>query len=218
MKKLFFAALMTFIITTLIGCGGDSHPAPQPVVAQIFSDPAVDGDIMQYPQDIFTITQGNTQIVYAGVDPANGAEYRAFLSFPLSGPSGVPSNAVIESASLDIVINSIYPQPLNGTIPIRIDLISYPTPTLFTSDYDRAFQPALLTFTIEPPISQADFGQHVALDVTSFMLEAQRLGLPDFQVRILEDFGAASNGLIEINDTTGPNREALAPLLQVVYH
>jgi hypothetical protein len=49
------------------------------------------------------------------------------------------------------------------------------------------------------------------------MAEAQRLGLPDFQIRILEDLGPVSPGLIEINDTTGANRGLLAPLLQVEY-
>jgi hypothetical protein len=31
------------------------------------------------------------------------------------------------------------------------------------------------------------------------------------------DFDAAADGLIEINDTTGPNRNILAPVLQVAY-
>jgi hypothetical protein len=75
----------------------------------------------------------------------------------------------------------------------------------------------LVTATITPPISQADFGKHVSLDVTSMMKEAQRLGLANFQVRILEDLGAVSPGLIEITDTTGRNRGDLAPLLQVTY-
>jgi hypothetical protein len=50
------------------------------------------------------------------------------------------------------------------------------------------------------------------------MVEVQRLQLPDFQVRIMEDLGPVSPGLIEINDTTGPNAGALAPLLQVSYY
>jgi len=57
----------------------------------------------------------------------------------------------------------------------------------------------------------------VAVDVTSLMVEAQRLGLLNFQVRILLDFGAFSSGLIEINDTTGANRQILAPLLEVTF-
>jgi hypothetical protein len=49
------------------------------------------------------------------------------------------------------------------------------------------------------------------------MVEVQRLGLADFQIRILEDLGLVAPGLIEINDTTGASREVLAPLLEVTY-
>jgi hypothetical protein len=49
------------------------------------------------------------------------------------------------------------------------------------------------------------------------MLQAQELGLVDFQVRILEDLGPAVPGLIEINDTTGVSRSSFAPLLTVTY-
>ena len=60
-------------------------------------------------------------------------------------------------------------------------------------------------------------GAHVNVDVTPLMVEAQRLGLSNFQVRIMEDLGPVSPGLIEINDTTGANRATLAPLLSVTY-
>jgi hypothetical protein len=159
----------------------------------------------------------SVQSVFAGINPYTGAEYRAFLDFPLTGAGGVPGNAVIVSATLDIVINSILPLPLYGTIPIRIDLVSFQPPTLLASDFNRTVQPALATTTIVPPISQSDFGHHVPVDVTPLMVEAQRLGLPDFQVRILEDLGIVEPGLIEINDTTGAQQDLLAPLLQVTY-
>jgi hypothetical protein len=55
------------------------------------------------------------------------------------------------------------------------------------------------------------------VDVTAFMQKAQQLGFPDFQVRIMEDFGIVTPGIIEINDTTGTNRQFLAPLLEVTY-
>jgi hypothetical protein len=155
------------------------------------------------------------QSVFAGKDPATGTEYRAFLDFPLTGASGVPGNAVIVSAFLFIRINSI--QPLDGTIPIRIELVDIPGLTLVQSDFDRALQPPL-TFTIVPSISQPNVGNDVVVDVTSLMVEAQNLLLPDFQVRILEDLVTAPPGLIEINDTTGSNRIKLAPLLEVTYY
>jgi hypothetical protein len=49
------------------------------------------------------------------------------------------------------------------------------------------------------------------------MIEAQRLGLLDFQVRIMEDLGPASPILMEIDDTTGADRGTFAPLLTVTY-
>ena len=126
---------------------------------------------------------------------------------------GVPGNAVIVSATLDIVINSIQPQPLTGTIPIRIDLVSFQPPTLLPTDFDRTLQPALATITITPPISQADFGNHVFVDVGLLMQEAQRLGLPDFQVRILEDLGAVSP---DLSKSTTP-RERIAHCLHLCW-
>jgi hypothetical protein len=222
MKRTFLAIVTVFIGLALAGCGGDgiviSCSNPPTTVTQILSDPAFDGDIMQnFNTNEFTITQGDSQSVFAGIDPATGDEYRAFLVFPLTGPAGVPSNAVIVSASLDIVISNISPQPLINRIPIRIDLVYVQPPRLVGTDFDRTLQPALITTTIVPPISQADFGSHVTIDVTSLMTEAQRFGLADFQVRILEDLGMVSPGIIEIDDTTGSNRGFLAPLLTVEY-
>jgi hypothetical protein len=222
MKRTFLATVMMLIGLTLTGCGGDGsvhHNSDPPItITQILSDPAFDGDILRnFLTNDFTVTQSNTQSVFAGIDPTTGDEYRAFLDFPLAGAGGVPGNAVIVSAFLDIVINSITPQPLSGTIPIRIDLVYFQPPALVGTDFDRTLQPALMTTTIEPPISQTDFGNHVTVDVTSLMREAQRFGLANFQVRILEDLGTVSPGIIEIDDTTGPNRVFLAPLLQVEY-
>jgi hypothetical protein len=224
MKRTFLAAIIVLISLPLTGCGGGGDgggsSAPQTIVTQILSDPAFDGDIAHdlSTASAFTVTQGNTQSVFAGIDFVNGVEYRAFLDFPLSGQGGVPGDAIIESAILDIFINSILLQTATDTIPIRIDLVSFPQPMIET-DFSRTSQPALATMTIAPPISQADLSQHISIDVTSLMMEAQRLGLPDFQVRILEDnlIVGAPLGLIEINDTTGAFRGDLAPLLQVSY-
>ena len=182
MKRTFLAAIMVFISLTLVGCGHRDDDVREQIVARILSDSAFDGDIVQDPTSgLFTVTQGmnsSVQSVFAGINPDSNAEYRAFLDFSLTGAGGVPGNAVIVSAILDIVINSISPQPLTGTIPIRIDLVSFQPPTLVETDFDRSLQPALITATITPPISQVDFGQHVSLDVTSLMQEAQRLGRP----------------------------------------
>jgi hypothetical protein len=215
MKRGFLAIVLTSMILAITGCG-DGHDDPPPPPADILSDPLFDGDISQDPiTGAFAIAQGNTEFVFAGVDPVTGEEFRAFLDFPLRNPGGVPANAFIESAFLDMVIDGILPQPLVGTIPIRIDLVSFQPPTLIDTDFDLAIQPALISITI--PISQADLGNRVFVDVTTLMREAQRLGFDDFQVRILLDLGAVSPGVIEINDTTGVDRDALAPLLSVTY-
>jgi hypothetical protein len=212
MKRRFLAILLTSFILALAGCGGGSDGPPL-IVTDILSDPLIDGDISFDPVSGFLITQGNTQSVFAGVDPVTGEEFRAFLDFPLSG---VPFNATISSAELEIFIDSIRPQPLPGTIPIRIDLISFPPPDLVVDDFDLVLQPALASVDIVPPISQADLNNFVPVDVTSLMRVAQQLGLDNFQLRILLDLSAVS-GLIEINDTTGVNRVDFAPLLTVRY-
>lgn len=221
MKKLFLAALAAaaFMILALAGCGDGGYHRQRPsVVTTILSDPVFDGDIQKSPATgAVTVTQGSTQSVFAGIHPSSGVEFRAFLDFHLTGANGVPGDAIIDSAFLDIVINSIIPQPLTGTVPIRIDLVSFQPPNLLGSDFDRALQPALATVTVNPPISQADFGRHITVDVTPLMVEAQRLGLLDFQVRLMEDLGFVTPGLIEVVDTTGANRSTLAPILEVTY-
>ncbi len=222
MKVTFLAALSAFMILALTGCGSDNNDGPPVFVASILSVPEYDGDIQKNLStgELLNITHAvNTQNVLVGIDPNSGDEFRAFLHFPLTGVDGVPGDAIIESAFLDIVITSIAPQPLDGSIPVRIDLVSFLQPLVLT-DFDRTLQPSLATTTVSPPISSADFGQHVPIDVTPLMIEAQRLGLLDFQVRIMEDLGGVTPGLIEINDIndlTGELRSALAPLLTVNY-
>lgn len=214
MKRTFLAVLAAFMVLTLTGCGSSHNDSPPVFVTSILSDSSFDGDIQQnFITGAFTVTR-NTQSLFAGIDPISEDEYRAFLDFHLTGTNGVPGDAIINSAHLDIFINSIDTQFTTDTIPLRIDLVSFQPPDLFPSDFDRT---ALATVSVRPPISWADFGRHVKIDVTPLMIEAQRLGLLDFQVRIMEDFGIVTPGLIEINDTTTINRSILAPLLKVTY-
>lgn len=219
MKRKYLAATLVFISLALIGCGSNnsSSAPPPPIVTQIFTDQVIDGDILVpfgTPIANGIVTEGMTltvQSVFAGIDPTTqGNEYRAFLDFPLGGQNGVPLNAVISSAIIDIFIDSISP---GASITIRIDLVNFPPP-LIATDFDRNSLQALAS-TIAGPITSADVNNHVFIDVTGLMVEAQNQALPNFQIRILEDSGPP--GLIEINDTTGANRAALAPLLQVQY-
>lgn len=219
MKRL-LAAILACITITLAGCGDGDGTRPT-FATDIPSDPAFDGYISRIVTPLtttYTVTQGmspTVQSVRAGIDPVSGVEYRAFLHFPLGGPGGVPGNAVIVSAYLDLFIDSI--STAGTSIPILIELVSFTPPTLIASDFDRAFLFPLDFVTVAPPIGAADVGNYVTVDVTRLMAAAQDLGLPDCQLRILEDFGFASPGVVEINDTTGSSRDLLAPLLSVTY-
>ena len=191
--------------------------APQTFTTQILSDSRFDGDIEQTSQTTFTITQGmspTVQTVFAGIDPAAGTEFRAFLDFPLTGPGGVPGNAAISSAFLEFFVDDL--QPNTGKLPVRIDLVAFPQPMIGT-DFDRTAQPALASVIVTPDISSADLGKFVPIDVTTLMVEAQRRGLGDFQVRIMEDLGPPISVLMIIDDSTGANRSTRAPLLTVTY-
>ena len=206
-------------ILSLSGCGGGGdNAAPQPVQTQILSDAQFDGDIEQTSPSTFTITQGmssSVQSVFAGIDPVAGTEFRAFLDFPLTGPGGVPGNASIDSAHLEFYVDDL--QPATGKLPLRIDLVAFQPPTLIETDFDRTLQPALASVIVTPDISSADIGNFVPVDVTALMVEAQRRGLVDFQVRIMEDLGPAIPVLMIIDDSTGANRATRAPLLTVTY-
>jgi hypothetical protein len=215
-----FAIIIACVAISLTGCGGgDSGSGPPPAITtQILSDSGFDGDIQQTSPSTFTVTQGmspSVQSVFAGIDPATLTEFRAFLDFPLSGAGGVPGNAMIDSAFLDIYINSL--QPGTAQLPILIELVAFQPPTLLETDFDRNLQPPLAYVRAAPPFTQADVGTNVSIDVTSLMVQAQQMGLTDFQVRIMEDLGPAIPGLIEINDTTGVDRASLAPVLTVTY-
>lgn len=206
-------------VISLSGCGGgNGNSGPPTVVTHILSDPAFDGDIEQTSASSFTITQGmssTVQSVFAGIDPIGGTEFRAFLDFPLTGPGGVPGSAGIDSAFLEVFVDDL--QPSTGRLPVRVDLVAFQPPTLIASDFDRTQQPALASVIVSPDISSPDLGMFVPIDVTPLMMEAQRLGLVDFQVRIMEDLGPAIPVMMVIDDSTGGNRASRAPLLTVTY-
>jgi len=213
MKIRLFAALL-FMGIALAGCGsGEVVVSPAPLITtKISSSLSLDGYVVENPVTLALTSVQNTASLFAGLDPTTGAEYRAFIGFPLGGVGGVPGNAIIDSATLDIIINDVQIQPLNASVPIRIELVSFGAP-LLPNDFDRIILPPLAFTTISPPISRTAIGFSVVVDVTVLMREAQRLALPAFQVRILEDFGFVTPGLIEIDDST----TVRAPQLTVKY-
>jgi hypothetical protein len=207
-------------LLSLSGCGGGGGDnGPPQVVTQIVSDPAFDGDIEQTAPGVYVVTQGmssSVQSTFAGIDPVAGTEFRTFLDFSLEGPGGVPGDAFIDSAFLEVFVDNI--DPPNGSVPIRVDLVSFQPPNLIGTDFDRNAQPALASVLIQGDVNKNDIGNFVSVDVTPLMIAAQRLGLVDFQARIMEDLGPPIETLVQIDDTTGPNRRQRAPLLTVTYH
>jgi hypothetical protein len=209
MRKLLLVAFAMTITLVLSGCGGGTSSPPPTFEAQILSNPSNDGDIEVDINGVaFPPTQGDIS-VFTGINVANGHEFRAFLDFPLTGSGGVPGNAVIISASLDLFIDSIFPGATS--VPLRFELVSFPPQTLLPSDFDRISQPPLAF--VRSIVVPSDVGHHVTFNVTPLMVQAQISGLVNFQIRILEDFGAPG-ALVEINDNT----VSRAPLLEVTYH
>jgi hypothetical protein len=208
--KLFIPLLL--VMLTLSGCGGGEVVVTvAPVQVDIPSSLALDGYIVENPVTLALTPVPSPPSVFAGIDYITGAEYRAFLGFPLSY---IPLNALIDRATLDIVVRDI--RPRTNSIPLRIELVSFDAP-LLPNDFDRIFfQPAVF---VSVEILPTAVNQPVKIDITTLMLEAQRLrrsspqNYQNFQVRILLDFGLVTESLIEIDDTS-PSE----PLLKVDYY
>jgi hypothetical protein len=208
----FFSLLATLILgaVSIIASGGGSNPQPI-FVAEIFSDQPTDGDIAFDPVlQSFTITNG-PETLFFGIDDndPNLPEYRTFLDFPLDGSTGgavIPINARIVSATLEVFINEVSFAPI---VPTLLDLVSYPINGLRVEDFDSF---PLLSQSLN--FFASDLGVIVSIDVTPLMREAQRLGVPDFQVRFVLDF-ETDVGFIGIEDL--PFDPSTAPLLTVSY-
>jgi hypothetical protein len=213
-NKIAFCLALVLVAVLLAGCHifVDNREDPSPTfVAQIVSDDEADGDIELTPPATYTTASAlDTGSVLAGIDPASGDEFRGFLDFPLRGSQGVPLDAVIESATLEIFISGISVSSPDRILPFIIDLVAFQPPLLIADDFDRVLQPPLLTMPFD--FYPSDAGATVVIDVTALMDEAQVQGLPDFQLRFLLDFSATS-GLIEIDDSDLET----APLLTVSY-
>src|SRR5690349_8231081 len=144
-----------------------------------------DGDIEQTAPGTYVVTQGmssSVQSTFAGIDPVAGTEFRTLLDFPLDGTGGVPGDAIIDSAFFEFYVDDI--EPPNGSVPIRVDLVSFQPPNLIGTDFDRNAQPALASVLVQGDVTKSDIGNFVSVDVTPLMVAAQQLNLVDFQVRV----------------------------------
>ncbi len=210
MRKIVCFCILACIAAGLAGCSSKSDARPV-FEADILSDQMIDGDIAFDPvANTFTITQG-PETLFFGIDDLdpNLPEYRAFLDFPLNGSTGqdvVPANARIVSATLEVFINTV---DFANVVPTLLDLVTYPVTGLRVEDFDS---PPLMTLALD--FFFTDQGQFVAIDVTRLMLEAQRLRLPDLQLRFLLDL-TADFGFVGIENR--PGIALTAPLLVVVY-
>lgn len=167
-------------------------PSPVLVTVNILSDPASDGDIAFDPVlNTFIVTTGPPEVFF-GEDSSNMnlPEFRAFLTFPLDGITGqpvVPSNAVIVSAFLEVLVDQVN---FASSIPTFLDLVQYPFRSLSAADFNTP----ILTPTSFKTLNffSTDPGNFVRIDVTSLMQEAQLPpALLDFQVRFSVETAAA---------------------------
>jgi hypothetical protein len=216
MRRLLSLGVAVILALALAGCGDDDDHV---FVAQILSDQQADGDIAFDPVlQTFIITNGPDTLFF-GIDQSNpnNPEFRAFLDFPLDGSAGgdvVPADARIRSATIELFINEV---SFAAVVPTLIDLVVFPITGLRQIEFDS--DP--LTFpdgrfaSLSLDFLSVDQGKYVLIPVTSLMVEAQRRGLPDFQVRFLLDFVPGANGLVGIEDL--PQVTVTAPLLTVEY-
>jgi len=192
MRKIGILGLVGVLALVLAGCGGgDGH---RTVVIQSVSDQPADGDVGFTAPATFLISQANaTGNVQYGISGAT--EFRAFLDFPLDGSNGggvVPLSAVIVSADIEVFVDNV---SFSSSVPTLLDLVPFSIGGLISADFNSA---PLLTRT-PFDIRTLDINNFVRIDVTSLMVEAQRLGMRDLQLRFLLDFPAVA-GLVMLDD------------------
>jgi hypothetical protein len=209
MRKIGILGLVGVLAVLLAGCGGGGGDGPHTVVIQSLSDQPADGDIGFTAPGTFTISQANvTKNVLYGID-SGGTEFRAFLDFPLDGSTGggvVPLGAAIVSAYIEVFVNNV---SISSPVPTLLDLVPFPITGLTSADFNST--PFLTRPSFD--IFRSDINTFVRIDVTSLMVEAQRRGLPDLQLRFLLDFIPGASGLVEIDDGAAGR----APLLTVEF-
>lgn len=214
-KVLLLAAAV--FASILVGCGG-GNGSTGTVVTPVFTDIPSDRTTDAYVAENLNTFALSSPVVGSGalrvgIDPTIpgplGTEYRAFIEFPLGGAGGVPANATIVSATLDVVVNSVQ---FSSPVPVRIDLIDVTTPFV-SNDYDLTILPPVST--LAPSLSGFNVtasGRYL-VDVTPLMQNAQTLAFPSLQLRLLLPLTPGAQGLITIDDSN----ISVQPFLTVEY-
>lgn len=193
MWKKLSAVFVVLLALNVTGCGSSGSSSPTVFTTQITSSASVDGYIVDSTPPFL-----GTASVFAGIDPVGGvSESRTFLDFSLAS---LPSNAVIDFAALRLYINGI--QPSGGSVPIRIELVEFPPP-LVASDFNTSAIGSTVVLDTISPVDLGINGGYIDIPVTPLVRTAWSRGT-FFQVRIMEDLGLVSPGVIEINETNFP--------------
>jgi hypothetical protein len=213
MRRLLYLGVAAILVLALAGCG-DGDPRTV-FVAEVLSDVSVDGDISLAPGETVPLITPATAFneILIGVDGI-GVEYRGFVHFPFNGSTAgdiVPSDADVRFAYLEFFVSSVN---LIGTADFLMDLVSFPPP-LVPDDYFRDVTIPLASRTF--PMRPSDLNGFVRIEITPLVREAIRLGLPDFQVRVLLDL-PLTFGQFGVDDIPGRTGTFTAPLLHVEYY
>ena len=215
MRRLLSLGLAVILALALAGCGDDDSDFQAVFSAEILSDASVDGDLSLAPGETVPLITPATAFneILIGVDGAN-VEYRGFVHFPFNGSTGgdrIPSDADVRFAYVEFFVSSVN---FIGTADFLMDLVSFPPP-LVPDDYFRDVTIPLASRTF--PMRSDDLNGFVRIEVTPLMREAIRLGLPDFQIRILLALDLPF-GQFGVEDIPGGAGTFTAPLLYVEYY
>ena len=211
------AAAMLLVLFLGTGCdlsvsltlSTDSDPSP--VIVNVGSDPATDGDVREDGQ------VAAASVIFCGFDPQAAPplpEHRGFLSFPLDG---IPTGAFIESAILTFTVDRVDLPAVIPDLVLDLDHVHYGV-TLGDSAFSVPGTPvgSLLFGLSLPPAPET---LTVTVDVApELQADAGDPFLLFFQVRML-----CTGGLAQIVDGAGnraegaPRDRRLAPVLSVRY-
>ncbi|HSL99995.1 MAG TPA: hypothetical protein VK944_07725 [Candidatus Limnocylindria bacterium] len=215
MRRLLYLGVASILVLALSGCGGGGRDTRTVFFAEVLSDVSVDGDLSLAPGEVVPLLTPATAFneILVGVD-GMGVEYRGFIHFPFDGSTAgdsIPSDADVRFAYLEFFVSSVN---FIGTADFLMDLVSFPPP-LVPDDYFRDVTIPLASRIF--PMRSDDLDGFVRIEITPLVREAIRLGLPDFQVRVLLDLDFTF-GQFGVEDLPGRTGTVTAPLLYVEYY